>query len=91
MDRRHDRPGRPGGPARGDDHDVPRLWQLRAAASERLLVIDKDTGSVVSDVGAIAGLGQKVHSGEDLSFDDRGNLYVTDNKDDHLCRGPQTG
>ncbi|GAH75954.1 unnamed protein product, partial [marine sediment metagenome] len=65
-----------------DNHD---------STTDRLLIIDKDTGAVVSGLGTITGLGEKVQSGEDLSFDDRGNLYVTDNKDDHLCRGPQTG
>ena len=53
---------------------------------DRLLIIDKDTGAVVSDLGTITGLGEKVQSGEDMTFDDRGNLYVTDNKDDHLYR-----
>ena len=53
---------------------------------DRLFIINKDTGAVITDVGAISGLGEKVVSGEDMAFDGRGNLYVTDNDDDHLYR-----
>jgi hypothetical protein len=60
-----------------DDHD---------SATDRLFIVDKDTGAVITDIGEISGLGEKVASGEDMAFDHRGNLYVTDNDDDHLYR-----
>ena len=51
---------------------------------DHLLIIDKDTGNVISDLGEMTGLGEIVGSGEDLEFDPDGNLYVTDNEDDKL-------
>jgi len=53
---------------------------------DRLLIINKDTGALISDLGTISGLGEAVQSGEDMAFDERGNLYVIDNRDDHLYR-----
>ena len=59
---------------------------------DRLLILDKSTGDVKSDLGTIEGLGYSVDSGEDLEFDSFGNLYVTDNKDNHLYKvDPLTG
>jgi hypothetical protein len=58
---------------RGGDSDV-----------DRLLVIDKSDGSLVTEVGAITGSGEDVGDGEDIEFDSAGNLYATDNDDDEL-------
>ncbi len=52
--------------------------------ADRLVVIDKADGSLVSDLGRITGLCNTVGDGEDLIFDPLGNLYVTDNRDDRL-------
>ncbi len=48
-------------------------------------MIDVATGHVTT-IGLMSGLGEDVGSGEDLKFDHLGNLYVTDNDDDHLYR-----
>ncbi len=60
-----------------DNHD---------STTDRLFIINPNTGAVITDIGTISGLGEKVESGEDMAFDDWGNLYVTDNDDDHLYR-----
>ena len=63
------------------------LYALRDVGSggtDHLLIIDKSTGAVITDVGALTGSGQTVGSGGDLAFDPSGKLYVTDMTDDHL-------
>ncbi|MDP6544321.1 MAG: PEP-CTERM sorting domain-containing protein [Phycisphaerae bacterium] len=60
-----------------DNHD---------STTDRLFTINPNTGVVITDIGTISGLGEEVESGEDMAFDDWGNLYVTDNDDDHLYR-----
>jgi len=62
---------------------------LRTSGSNRedhLVSINQATGSVLSVIGPITGLGQKVSDGQDMAFDALGRLYVTDDKDDHLYR-----
>ncbi|NIA22539.1 MAG: PEP-CTERM sorting domain-containing protein [Anaerolineaceae bacterium] len=62
---------------------------LRTRGSNRedhLVSINQATGSVLSVIGPITGLGQKVSDGQDMAFDVLGRLYVTDDKDDHLYR-----
>ncbi|MCP5070377.1 MAG: PEP-CTERM sorting domain-containing protein [bacterium] len=67
---------------RDDDGDV----------LDSLFVLDKSDGSVLSSIGILSGSGQDVRSGEDLEFDRLGNLFVTDNADDHLYQvDPLTG
>lgn len=62
------------------------------SGGDHLLVIDKTDGSMIVDLGVIAGISERVDSGEDLVFDPSGNLYVTDNRDDHLYQvNPFTG
>ncbi len=51
---------------------------------DRLLILDKDTGSLVADLGPIAGLSEMVNRGEDLEFDDLGRLFVSDDFDDRI-------
>lgn len=53
---------------------------------DRLMIIDELTGDLISDLGQIGGLGETSDAGEDLVFDPFGNLYVTDDHDDHLYR-----
>lgn len=66
------------------------LWALYRVHSDptpdRLLVIDPTLVAPVIDLGTMTGLGQVVEDGEDLEFDELGNLYVTDNEDEHLYR-----
>ena len=64
----------------------------RRSGADRLLKISKTDGSLLVDLGAMAGLGEAVCDGEDMEFDSMGNLYVTDNSDDELYRvDPSTG
>lgn len=61
---------------------------------DRLVVIDRNNGSVVENRGDIFSslLGESATSAEDMVFDAAGNLYVTDNFDDHLYQiDPATG
>lgn len=77
-------------PITGDMYALLRDNGSRVA--DHLLIIDPTTGNVLSDVGVMTGLDQIVGDGEDLVFDPYGNLYVTDNQDDHLYRvDPHTG
>ena len=52
--------------------------------TDQLYTINKTDGGLVDSIGTIQGLGETSKSAEDLEFDNEGNLYVTDNKDDHL-------
>jgi hypothetical protein len=62
-----------------------------ASVTDRLLTVDKATGAVLSSV-LLQGLGQAVREAEGLAFDPAGNLYVTDNDDNHLYQvDPATG
>lgn len=58
-----------------------------AGTSDKDYLIDIDplTG-VASNMRSMSGLSQKVTDGEDMTFDLTGNLFVADNKDDHLYR-----
>ncbi len=59
---------------------------------DRLLMIDKTTGGLLADIGPIIGLGEMVSRGEDIAFDERGRLFVSDDRDDHTYRvDPSTG
>ena len=61
-------------------------------SSDRLLIVDPSDPSIVTDNGPMSGLGESVDDAEDLEFDSFGNLYVTDDFDDHLYRIiPSTG
>ena len=54
---------------------------------DRLLIINQGNATVMFDLGTMTGLGgEVVEDGEDLEFDEEGNLYVTDNQDEHLYR-----
>jgi len=66
--------------------DLYGLFRHDGDAVDRLLILNKTTAGVVNDIGTMAGLGEEVESGEDIEFDAAGNLYVTDNDDDHLYR-----
>ncbi len=60
--------------------------------TDRLLVVSKGDGSVLADLGEMAGLGEAVKNGEDIAFDSNGKLYVTDTDDGHLYGiDPDTG
>lgn len=56
----------------------------------RMYIIDKKDGSVLSDIGQVAGLGESITAAEDLTFDAMGNLYVIDNGDDEVYRVDKT-
>ena len=59
---------------------------------DRLLIVDKTNGSLIEDLGTMTGLGHTVDQSEDIEFDSLGNLFVTDNADDHLYEvDPNTG
>ncbi len=61
---------------------------------DSLLVIDPNTGQVTDNRGEIANssLNEAATSAEDMVFDNLGNLYVTDAKDNHLYQvDPLTG
>ena len=65
--------------------DMYGLFKDEPKKVDRLLIIDpSDAG--VTQVGLIQGIGEKVCSGEELEFDQAGNLYVSDNADDELYR-----
>lgn len=53
---------------------------------DRLLILDKNTGGLLRDLGPIAGLSEQVDRGEDLEFDDLGRLFVSDDFDDRIYR-----
>ena len=65
-----------------------------SGAADNLIIVHKTngngngdgngSGNLVQDIVTMTGLGQQVGSGEELVFDSLGNLYVTDNADDHL-------
>ncbi len=52
---------------------------------DRLLTINPANANFI-DLGTMTGLGETVRDGEDLEFDEDGNLYVTDNHNEHLYR-----
>ena len=61
---------------------------------DRLLLVSKEDASLITDYGEMRNdtLGVLVEDGEALEFDQSGNLYVSDNWDDHLYQlDPQTG
>ncbi len=61
---------------------------------DRLLLVSKDDASLLKDFGVMSNetLGVIVEDGEALEFDQSGNLYVSDNWDDHLYQiDPETG
>jgi hypothetical protein len=55
-------------------------------ATDRLLLISAEDASLIADLGEMRNdaLGAIVEDGEDIEFDDSGNLYVTDNWDNQL-------
>ena len=71
------------------------LFKFRSAVpadTDRLLIIDKSNGALIADLGEIVGVGERAGSAEDIEFDSAGNLYLTDNEDDHLYQlDPNTG
>ena len=57
-----------------------------------LFEINKSDGSVIGSTKQIQGSGAVANKAEDMEFDTSGNLYVTDNHDDHLYQvNPNTG
>jgi len=54
--------------------------------TNRLLTINKTDGGLITDVGRMSGLGERVCRGEDMAFDSAGYLYVADDSDDELYR-----
>ncbi len=61
------------------------------SAADKLFTLDPLTGAT-SGFTFMSGLGQSVTDGEDMHFDLQGNLFVADNKDDHLYKiDPNTG
>jgi hypothetical protein len=62
------------------------------SALDHLLVVDPSDASLVADRGTMSGMGEDVQDAEDLEFDEFGNLYVSDDFDNHLYRViPSTG
>ena len=55
-----------------------------AQRPDRLLILDKNTGGLLADLGPIAGLNEQVNRGEDLEFDDLGRLFISDDFDDQI-------
>ena len=53
---------------------------------DKLLTINPADASITFDLGTMTGLSEVVRDGEDLEFDEDGNLYVTDNHNEHLYR-----
>ena len=51
--------------------------------TDKLYVISKVDGSVLSEIGNITGLGESSTNAEDIEHAPDGTLYVTDNADDH--------
>ena len=69
------------------DGSLYALWRKGdSSVVDHLLIINPLDGSLVSDVGQISGLDRSVFSGESMTFDTDGNLYVTDNQTDTLYR-----
>jgi len=70
------------------DPDTGKLYGLGIkggwSTPDHLLIIDKSTAQVISDVGAMEGQGERVADGEGMTFDAGGNLYVTDERHDCL-------
>ena len=64
------------------------LYAIRS--NGRLYIIDKKDGSVLSDLGIVAGQGETIGAAQDLTFDEMGNLYVIDNTDDEIYRVDKT-
>lgn len=65
------------------------LYGLARAACRQactLKTINKATGAVVVELGQTVGLGKKVDRGEDIEFDESGNLYLSDDRDDYLYK-----
>ena len=58
------------------NHNVP----------DRLYVISKTDGSFVDFIGTITGSGEQSYKLEDIEHAPDGNLYVTDNHDDHTYK-----
>ncbi|MCD6365000.1 MAG: hypothetical protein J7M14_03910 [Planctomycetes bacterium] len=76
------------------DAATQHLYALGKAGGPRtadhLLKIDKTTAAVTDDIGAMTGLHRRVGTGEDLEFDDSGNLYVVDDDSDDLYKVDKT-
>jgi hypothetical protein len=61
---------------------------------DKLLIVSKEDASLIKDLGEMRNnaLGVVVEDGEALEFDQFGNLFVSDNLEDHLYQvDPQTG
>ena len=61
-----------------------------SGTADRLLLINKLTAQVTSDVGAMEGLGEQVGQGEGMTFDGSGVLYVTDESEDYILKIDKT-
>jgi uncharacterized protein YjiK len=62
-------------------------------APDKLLLVSKEDASLIADLGEMRNdaLGAVVEDGEAIEFDESGNLYISDNWDDHLYQvNPQT-
>ena len=67
--------------------DLYALWRVdNNADPDMLLIVDPADAGLVINLGTMNGLGETVEDGEDLEFDGFGNLYVSDDEDDHLYR-----
>ena len=53
---------------------------------DRLLIINKETGAVMSNVGGVSGLGHRLGRAQDIVFDSNGQLYALDADDYHDCQ-----
>ncbi len=70
------------------DPDTGKLYALglngNSNQADRLLILNKDSGALTQNVGAMSGAGQNATDGSDICLDDQGNLYVADGADRHL-------
>ena len=64
------------------------LYAIRADG--RLYLVDKKNGSVLTDIGQVAGQGESITTAEDVTFDVMGNMLVIDNGDDEIYRVDKT-
>ncbi|MGB5632940.1 MAG: SdiA-regulated domain-containing protein, partial [Waterburya sp.] len=65
---------------------VALLKNNGSSATDKLYVISKVDGSVIQEIGNITGLGESSTNAEDIEHAPDGNLYVTDNADDHTYK-----
>ncbi len=65
---------------------VALLKNNGSSATDKLYVISKVDGSVIEEIGNITGLGESSTNAEDIEHAPDGNLYVTDNADDHTYK-----